>query len=356
MGDFKRIDNVNITEHVVLVQPKKLIREVSPEPVEDFIHDARRRVNDIIYGHDDRLLVVVGPCSIHDIKAGIEYANKLVKVAGELSEDLYIVMRVYFEKPRTTHGWRGLINDPGLNNTFRINDGLHMARQILCDINKIGLPCGVEFLDVILPQFLADMVSWGAIGARTTESQIHREMASGLSAAVGFKNGTDGSTLIAAQAILASNRANHFLSVTKKGEAASFATRGNRHTHIILRGGNGKPNYSSEHVEKASLELAALGLPARLMIDCSHANSGKDYMRQLIVAEEVGEQIADGDLRILGLMIESNLVEGRQEISEKLTYGQSITDACLGWDDTVTVLHKLAAAARLRRQARAESD
>ena len=356
MSTKHRIDNVHITSHEVLVQPQTLIKELSPAPVAEFIYSARKQVNDIIYGHDDRLLVIVGPCSIHDPAAALEYAAKLAKLAPQLDEDLMIVMRVYFEKPRTTHGWRGLINDPDIDESYQINKGMRIARQILLDINKIGLPCGVEYLDVILPQFLADLVSWGAIGARTTESQIHREMASGLSSAVGFKNGTDGSTLIAAQAILASNRASRFLSITKKGEAACFTTRGNRHTHIILRGGRGRPNYSAADVERASIELAGLGLSPRLMIDCSHANSGKDHTRQPQVATEVAGQVGGGDLRIIGVMLESNLVEGRQEPAAKMTYGMSITDACLGWDATVPVLQELAAAARERRNARAAAD
>jgi len=310
-------------------------------------------VRDILRGKDDRLAVVIGPCSIHDPAAAVAYAEKLVHERTRLGEDLEILMRVYFEKPRTTVGWKGLINDPYLDGSFRINEGLRIARDLLVRINRAGVPAAVEFLDVISPQYIGDLVSWGAIGARTTESQVHRELASGLSAPVGFKNGTDGNVRIAVDALLAARQAHHFLSVHKSGQVAIVETRGNDDCHIILRGGKA-PNYDAASVQAACAELAKAKLPERLMIDCSHANAAKDYRRQAAVAAEVGGQIAGGEKRVVGLMVESHLVEGRQDLvpGKALTFGQSITDACLGWDDSVKLLDELAAAVRKRRKGR----
>ena len=287
----------------------------------------------MLHGADDRLLVVVGPCSIHDYDAAIEYATRLAALRAELSTDLIIVMRVYFEKPRTTVGWKGLINDPNLDDSYRINDGLRLARRILLEINELDLPAGTEYLDMITPQYIADLIAWGAIGARTTESQVHRELASGLSCPVGFKNGTDGDVRIAVDAIKAASAPHHFLSVTKGGHSAIVHTAGNEDGHIILRGGKA-PNYDAASVEATCAELAAAGLAARLMIDCSHANSRKSHERQLDVARDVAAQIAGGDERIFGVMLESHLNEGRQDLvpGQELEYGVSITDACIGWE------------------------
>ena len=316
------------------------------------VFETRQAIHDILHGEDDRLLVVVGPCSIHDPVAAQEYAGRLAKVRQRLKADLEIVMRVYFEKPRTTVGWKGLINDPNLNGTFAINEGLRLARGLLLHINELGVPAGTEFLDLITPQYIADLVSWGAIGARTTESQGHRELASGLSCPVGFKNGTDGTLKIAIDAIHAASRPHHFLSVTKEGKSAIFSTAGNPDTHVILRGGR-RPNYDHESVNIAAEEMTAAGLDPRIMIDFSHANSRKQHEKQIDVAQDVASQIARGDRRIIGAMIESHLVGGRQDIipGEELTYGQSITDACLAWEDSVPVLEELAAAVRRRRGA-----
>ena len=346
----RRIDDLNITGTTELVTPSSLIADLPASDVQDFVYLSRKATNNIIHGTDDRLLVVVGPCSVHDPKAAIEYAGRLAKIKDGFTDDLHLVMRVYFEKPRTTHGWKGLINDPDLDESFQINKGLRQARSLLLEINACQIPCGVEYLDTISPQFLADLVTWGAIGARTTESQVHRELASGLSSAVGFKNGTDGNTTVAAHAMLAANRPHHFLSVTKEGNTAIFSTRGNQHTHVILRGGNDGPNYDRANIDTVARRLAELGLPAHVMIDCSHANSGKDHLRQPKVAHEVCGQVADGDLRIIGTMLESNLVAGKQEIGKDMTYGQSVTDACMGWEETVPVLEELASAVRKRRE------
>jgi 3-deoxy-7-phosphoheptulonate synthase len=296
------------------------------------------------------MLVVVGPCSIHDVDAALDYAKRLKVLRDELSDALMIVMRVYFEKPRTTFGWKGLINDPALDESYQINRGLRLARQVLRDVNDLGVPAGTEFLDLITPQYIADLVSWGAIGARTTESQVHRELASGLSCPVGFKNGTDGSLKIALDAIHAAQRPHVFLSLTKAGHSAIFSTTGNEDTHVILRGGK-EPNYDAASVDAAAKDLAASGLPGVLMVDFSHANSRKDHTRQREVGEDVAQQIAGGDRRIVGAMIESHLVGGRQDLEDgcALTYGQSITDACLAWDETEPLLHQLADAVRARR-------
>jgi 3-deoxy-7-phosphoheptulonate synthase len=314
------------------------------------ILQTRAAIHRILHGSDDRLLVVVGPCSIHDTKAGLEYAKRLLVLRENLQADLQIVMRVYFEKPRTTVGWKGLINDPHLDGSYDINEGLETARKFLLDVNELGMPAAMEFLDTITPQYTADLVSWGAIGARTTESQVHRELASGLSCPVGFKNGTDGNVRVAIDAIKTAETPHHFLSFTKEGKAAIFSTNGNEDCHIILRGGK-TPNYDAASVEAACKSLVTAGLAARLMVDCSHANSQKDYKLQKNVAQDIAGQVSEGETRIMGVMLESHLNEGRQEHSPgcELEYGKSITDACLGWDETVQVLNMLAESVRARR-------
>lgn len=314
------------------------------------VYDTRAAIHRILVGEDDRLLVVVGPCSVHDPDAAIEYANQLISVRERLGDELLIVMRVYFEKPRTTVGWKGLINDPDLNESFQINKGLNLARELLLRINEMGLPAGTEFLDLISPQYVADLISWGAIGARTTESQGHRELASGLSCPVGFKNGTDGTMRIAVDAMRAAERPHVFLSLTKDGRSAIFNTRGNPDTHIILRGGK-RPNYDTESVAEAAQEMARAHLRPNLMVDFSHANSRKQHDKQIDVGEDVARQIRRGNRTIMGVMIESHLVGGRQDLvdSDGLLYGQSITDACLSWQDTQPLLEKLAEAVRRRR-------
>lgn len=316
------------------------------------VHDTRQAIHEVLYGSDDRLLVVVGPCSIHDTEAACDYARRLKVVRERLQEDLLVVMRIYFEKPRTTVGWKGLINDPDVDDSFQINKGLRIARCLLRDINDVGVPAGTEFLDLITPQYVADLISWGAIGARTTESQVHRELASGLSCPVGFKNGTDGNLKIALDAVRASRRPHHFLSMTKLAHSAIFTTAGNEDCHVILRGGK-EPNYQAECVLEAAQSLAAAGLPDRVMVDFSHANSRKQYQLQVEVAGDVSRQLADGQAHIMGVMIESHLVAGRQDVKpgQSLVYGQSITDACIGWEDTEQVLEDLAGAVRARREA-----
>ncbi|MGD8615554.1 MAG: 3-deoxy-7-phosphoheptulonate synthase AroG [Gammaproteobacteria bacterium] len=313
-------------------------------------HKTRQAIHRLLQGQDDRLLVIAGPCSIHDPEAALEYARRLKEVRERLADDLLIVMRVYFEKPRTTVGWKGLINDPDLDGSFLINKGLRMARKLLLDINDAGVPAATEYLDLMSPQYVSDLISWGAIGARTTESQVHRELASGLSCAVGFKNGTDGSLRVAIDAIRSASQPHSFLSLTKAGRSAIFSTAGNEDCHIILRGGT-RPNYDAASVAEAAAALERAGLPARLMIDFSHGNSAKEFRRQLLVGDDVAGQIAAGDERIMGVMIESHLKEGRQDCTPgaQLAFGQSITDACLGWEDTVPLLEKLAAAVRARR-------
>jgi len=348
LTDDERIDNI-----IPLPPPEHLIRffPIQGSAVEAQIAETRARVRQILHGRSDRTLVVMGPCSIHDPAAALEYAKKLAGERKRHSAELELLMRVYFEKPRTTVGWKGLINDPYLNGSFRINEGLRIARDLLVRINQAGTPAGCEFLDVISPQYIGDLVSWGAIGARTTESQVHRELASGLSAPVGFKNGTDGNVKIAVDALLAARQKHHFLSVHKSGQVAIVETRGNDDCHIILRGGK-NPNYDAPSVQAACGELARAGLPERLMVDCSHANAAKDYRRQAEVAADVGRQIAGGERRIVGVMVESHLLEGRQELEpgKALTFGQSITDACLGWDDSVKLLEGLAEAVKARRK------
>jgi 3-deoxy-7-phosphoheptulonate synthase len=344
-------DDVRVREIKELVPPSHILREIAAsEAAANLTYETRRDIHRILHGSDDRVLVVVGPCSIHDVNAAKEYAERLRSVRERLKDDLVVVMRVYFEKPRTTVGWKGLINDPMLDGSFRINDGLRIARQLLVDLNEMGVPAGTEFLDLITPQYFADLISWGAIGARTTESQVHRELASGLSCPVGFKNGTDGNLRIAVDAIRASRQPHHFLSVTKGGHSAIVATQGNEDCHVILRGGK-TTNFDAASVEAAGRELATAGLEQRLMIDFSHANSQKDPMKQRGVCHEVSAQIAEGDEKISGVMIESHLVAGRQDLTPEctLTYGQSITDGCIGWDDTVLMLEELAQAVRSRR-------
>ena len=310
----------------------------------------RQAIGKLLNGHDDRLLLVTGPCSIHDVDAAREYAGRLKPLIKKYRDDLLIVMRVYFEKPRTTVGWKGLINDPDLDNSFHINKGVRVARALLLDLNETGVPAGTEFLDIITPQYVTDLVSWGAIGARTTESQVHRELASGLSMPVGFKNGTDGSVKIAVDAIRAASVPHHFLSLRKEGNSAIYTTTGNDACHIILRGGK-RPNFDRASIDAAASELSAANLPARIMVDFSHANSEKKHKNQLQVGADVCRQVHDGDDRIFGVMIESHLREGRQDTvaGKALTYGQSITDACLGWDDSEDLIGALAAASRERR-------
>ncbi len=349
--DDERVEDVR-----PLPTPEQLIRRlpIAGTAVETLVGDTRRAVHRIVQGQDDRLLLVIGPCSIHDPRAALEYAERLLELRRRHADALEIVMRVYFEKPRTTVGWKGLINDPYLDQSYRIDDGLRIARELLIDINRLGVPAGSEFLDVISPQYIGDLISWGAIGARTTESQVHRELASGLSAPIGFKNGTDGNLRIAIDAIQAARRAHSFLSVHKSGQVSIVQTRGNQDTHVILRGGS-QPNYDAASVRAACEQLQAASLPCRLMIDCSHANSLKQHERQLVVAADLAAQLRAGERRIFGVMAESHLVGAAQKFNPgqhdpaSLTYGQSITDACLGWDDSIRLVTELADAVRARR-------
>jgi 3-deoxy-7-phosphoheptulonate synthase len=346
-----RTDDLRIKEIKELAPPSHLIREFpSTEKVGALVYETRSAVHRILHGMDDRVVVIIGPCSIHDPRAALEYAKRLAEQRSRFASDLVIVMRVYFEKPRTTVGWKGLINDPDLDGSFNINRGLRIARELLLDINELGLPAGCEYLDMITPQYIADLVSWGAIGARTTESQVHRELSSGLSCPVGFKNGTDGNVKIAIDAIKAAGQPHHFLSVTKGGHSAIVSTNGNEDCHIILRGGK-TPNYDATSVDAACQEIAKAGLAQRLMIDASHANSQKKPDNQIPVCAAIGAQVGAGDKRIIGVMIESHLVGGRQDLvpGRELTYGQSITDGCIGWEDSVGVLEALADAVRRRR-------
>lgn len=351
-------DDVRIKEIKELRPPSELLEElqVSSGATENILA-TRAAIHRILHSADDRLLVVIGPCSIHDYAAGIEYAKCLLQERERLSRDLLIVMRVYFEKPRTTVGWKGLINDPHLDGSFNINEGLQLARKFLLEVNELGMPAGTEFLDTITPQYTGDLVSWGAIGARTTESQVHRELASGLSCPVGFKNGTDGNVRIAVDAIKAAASPHHFLSVTKAGHSAIVSTAGNEDCHVILRGGK-TPNYEAPFVAAAAQDLADCGLAAKVMIDCSHANSRKQYKLQMEVAENVASQIGNGDDHIMGVMVESHLNEGRQDHTPGCTleYGKSITDPCLGWEDTVKILDVLAAGVRARRRYEEEME
>jgi 3-deoxy-7-phosphoheptulonate synthase len=354
-----KTDDVRIKEIKELVPPSHVLREFGiTEGAAKTVVEARQQIHRVLHGADDRLVVIAGPCSIHDVRAAKEYAAKLADARQKLGRELLIVMRVYFEKPRTTVGWKGLINDPKLDGSFSINEGLRIARQLLLDINESGIPVGCEFLDMITPQYIGDLVAWGAIGARTTESQVHRELASGLSCPVGFKNGTDGNIKIALDAIRAAQAPHHFLSVTKGGHSAIVSTTGNEDCHVILRGGK-QPNYDAANVDAAAKGLAEAGIPARVMIDFSHGNSSKDARKQVDVGHDVARQVAAGDTRIFGIMMESHLKPGRQDLvpGKPLQYGVSITDGCLGWEESSGVLEELAAAVRTRRlKAEAEAQ
>ena len=343
-------DDIRIDDIRALVPASVLLDEFPiSENASKVIFNARQQISKCIHGKDDRLVIVVGPCSVHDYDAAIEYGRRLVESAKKYENELVIIMRVYFEKPRTTVGWKGFINDPDLDDSFNINKGLRGARGLLLELSDMGMPCGTEYLDVISPQYVSDLISWGAIGARTTESQVHRELSSGLSCPIGFKNGTDGNMQVAVDAIKSSVSPHHFLGVTKNGTTAIFSTKGNKDTHIILRGGKTGPNYSEKHIAKAIEQQNHSGLSARLMVDCSHGNSEKDYTRQPIVSASVADMIARGDTNVFGLMVESHLEEGNQKISENMVYGKSVTDACVSWETTETILSNLADAVKIRR-------
>lgn len=347
-----KTEDIRIAQTCEVITPESLSEEYPiTETAAKTVYETREVIHKLLQGEDDRLMVVIGPCSIHDTKAAREYGQKLKALKHELSDDLFIVMRVYFEKPRTTVGWKGLINDPNLDDSFEISKGLRIARSLLVDLADAGMPAGTEFLDLITPQYISDLVSWGAIGARTTESQGHRELASGLSCPIGFKNGTSGNMQIAVDAIRSGTCPHHFLGVNHLGRSAIFTTTGNMDCHIILRGGK-QPNYDAASVDDASALLERAGLPTRIMIDTSHANSRKIYERQIDVGHDIANQISRGEKRIFGVMVESHLVEGRQNVvpGKELTYGQSITDPCLGWDSSVGLLRALAAAVSKRRQ------
>lgn len=358
VGKTSQTDNQRIQEITVLPPAEHLIRffPIKGTPIEALVAQTRTTIHNILQGQDDRLLLVVGPCSIHDPAAAIEYAKRLRVVREQYKDTLEIVMRVYFEKPRTTVGWKGLINDPYLDESYRIDEGLRIARQLLIDINRLGVPAGSEFLDVISPQYIGDLISWGAIGARTTESQIHRELASGLSAPIGFKNGTDGNIKIATDAIQSAGRGHHFLSVEKNGQVAVVVTNGNPDCHVILRGGK-TPNYEESFVNEACASLEKANLPATLMVDCSHANSHKKFERQILVVKDIAQQIEGGSHKIFGAMVESNLKEGAQKFTPgeddpaQLECGMSITDACVGWEETENILQILSDAVAARRKA-----
>ena len=349
-------DDAHVDDIIPLPPPEHLIRffPIRGTAVETLVTQTRQRISGILHGQDDRLLVIMGPCSIHDPQAALEYARRLMAQREHYADTLEVVMRVYFEKPRTTVGWKGLINDPYLDESYRIDEGLRIARSLLLDINRLGLPAAGELLDVISPQYIGDLICWGAIGARTTESQVHRELASGISAPIGFKNGTDGNIKIALDAIQAASRPHHFLGVHKNGQVATVHTKGNPDCHIILRGGKA-PNYDADSVAAACKELEAAGQRPSLMVDCSHANSSKQHQRQIDVAADLAQQVGGGSRSIFGVMVESHLVPGAQKFTPgehqpcNLTYGQSITDACIGWDDSVAVLEKLSEAVKARR-------
>ena len=349
-------DDARITKVTTLPPPEALIRffPIRGTPVEKLVSDTRKAIRKIIHGKDDRMLVIIGPCSIHDPAAAIEYSRKLLALREQYADTLEIVMRVYFEKPRTTVGWKGLINDPYMDESYKIDEGLRMARQLLLEINRMGMPAASEFLDVISPQYIGDLIAWGAIGARTTESQIHRELASGISAPIGFKNGTDGNIKIATDAMQSASRPHHFLSVAKNGQVAIVETAGNPDCHVILRGGKA-PNYDADSVAAACKDLEAAKLHPSLMVDFSHANSSKQHERQVVVAKDIAGQVASGSKKVFGVMVESHLCAGAQKFTpgkddaSKLTYGQSITDACIGWDDSEEVLQVLSAAVKARR-------
>ena len=346
-----RTDDLRIIETQELSTPGEVRREL---PVLDtsakMIMDSRKIIENILEEKDDRIFIVIGPCSIHDPIAAMDYAKRLKKISSKLSKNLFIIMRVYFEKPRTTIGWKGLINDPMLDGSFKINEGIRIGRKLLLDIVNLNIPTGTEYLDLISPQYIADIISWGAIGARTTESQCHRELASGLSCPVGFKNGTDGNLQIVFDAIKSASGAHHFLSVTKEGNSAIFSTSGNSYCHTILRGGSKKVNYDEKSIDEVSARLDKANLPQQIVVDCSHANSMKDHKKQMIVVDDLAKQLCNGEKRIKGLMIESNLVEGNQNINdENLVYGKSVTDACIGWEDTQKVLYTLSEAIEKRK-------
>jgi 3-deoxy-7-phosphoheptulonate synthase len=351
-----RIDDLRISGIRALIPPQLLTEEMPIDAASlAVVSGARQAIHRVLHGADDRLLAIVGPCSIHDAGAALEYAARLREAAERHAGELLVVMRVYFEKPRTTVGWKGFINDPRLDGSFAINEGLRLARKLLLDINRSGLPCGTEFLDLLSPQYISDLIAWGAIGARTTESQTHRQLASGLSCPVGFKNGTDGSIRVAVDALRAAAAPHAFMGMTKTGQAAIFETVGNEDCHVILRGGKA-PNYDAASVEEAARELASAGLAPHLMIDFSHANSSKQYSRQMAVAADVAAQLAAGEERIFGVMVESHLNPGRQDLvpGKGLAHGVSITDACIGWDDTVALLETLGEGVRRRRLAHSE--
>jgi 3-deoxy-7-phosphoheptulonate synthase len=351
-----RTDDIRIKWTRVVLPPVFLEEEMPiTEKASSTVYQARGEIADILHGKDDRLLVVVGPCSIHDTKAALEYAGRLKSAIDELSADLRVVMRVYFEKPRTITGWKGLINDPYLDQSFKINDGLRLARRLLLDLAEMGVPAGTEFLDMIIPQYLAGLVSWGAIGARTTESQVHRELVSGLSCPVGFKNGTSGDVQIAIEAVRSAAHPHTFLGHTKNGQSAIFVTVGNPDCHVILRGGRTTTNYDAESVREACFSLEKVSLPPRLMVDCSHANSRKDHTKQPAVCRTVVQQIATGSRNIMGMMLESNLMPGAQKLTDRkqLAYGQSITDPCMGWEETLLLLREVAEGVRSSRRCKA---
>lgn len=349
---MQNTDDIRIQDMKELLSPEQLLQEFPiTDKASETVFNTRADIQKILHGDDGRLLIVVGPCSIHDTEAALEYASLILKAKQALKDDLLVVMRVYFEKPRTTVGWKGLINDPDLDGSFQINEGLRKARKLLLDLANMGIPPGTEYLDLISPQYIADLIAWGAIGARTTESQCHRELASGLSCPVGFKNGTSGDVQIAIDAVGSASHAHHFLSVTKQGHSAIFQTTGNPDCHLILRGGHKHTNYDPENIRDVSKKLEKAGLRPAIVVDCSHANSGKDPDRQIIVCQDVAGQIASGEKSIVGLMLESHLVAGKQKMrpDKPLTYGQSITDACMNWEDTDTLLTVLANAVRKRR-------
>ena len=346
----EQIDDVRINQVTEVITPHQLMHEAPLDPnIIQSVFDSRERISKILHKKDDRLLIIIGPCSIHDPEAAMDYADKLQQVSNQYEGELEIVMRVYFEKPRTTIGWKGYINDPDLDGSNNIDKGLRLARQLLVDVSKLGLPAATEFLDPITPQYIGDLISWGAIGARTTESQIHRQLASGLSAPIGFKNGTDGSIQIAIDAIKSAMNPHMFLSVTKDGKSAIVSTTGNRDCHVIHRGGNLGENFSSQHINRSRELLEASGINTGIMVDLSHANSDKDFKKQAFAASSVCQQLSSIDNDLVGVMIESNLVEGRQNLSDKLVYGQSVTDACLGWDSSLDILDQLSHAVKTRR-------
>ncbi len=345
MNNSLSVDNINVVSQEVLISPAELKRELpTSDKASDTVRQGRETIRRILDRDDHRLLVVIGPCSIHDPKAAIDYANRLKALAAEVSDTLYVVMRVYFEKPRTTVGWKGLINDPYLNDSFKIQDGLHVGRRLLLDIAELGLPAATEALDPISPQYLQDLISWSAIGARTTESQTHREMASGLSSAVGFKNGTDGSLTVAINALQSVSNAHRFLGINAEGQVSVIHTKGNPYGHVVLRGGNGKPNYDSVSVTVCEKELAEAGVPTNIMVDCSHANSNKSHELQPLVLDNVANQIIEGNKSIMGVMVESNIGPGNQKIPadlKDLKYGISVTDACIDWPTTENALRSM---------------